>query len=163
MKILKHRESGTYVRYYLLFNYLGSHDSSGFSFDCDSEGNVDKAKLLPRALQNYKECLTGSKWQWEDVQYDFSMTDPERKSRPIHCTGQWIEKKLVRSLEKVEIPFTEPAIGLCEHCGRQVSLSGFTNTCECDTDYNMSGQLLAPRSQWGEETGESLFDIMGIG
>ncbi len=51
------------------------------------------------------------------------------------------------------------AIGECVHCSKHVSLSGFTNTCECGADYNSSGQLLAPREQWGEETGESLSDI----
>lgn len=47
----------------------------------------------------------------------------------------------------------EPAIGLCD-CGCEVSLGGFTNTCECGADYNWSGQRLAPRECWGEETGE---------
>jgi hypothetical protein len=46
----------------------------------------------------------------------------------------------------------------CE-CGREVVCYGFTNECECGRDYNMSGSLLAPREQWGEETGESLADI----
>ena len=49
--------------------------------------------------------------------------------------------------------------GTCE-CGRSVDLFHFTNTCECGRDYNSSGQELAPRSQWGEETGESYSDIM---
>jgi hypothetical protein len=41
-------------------------------------------------------------------------------------------------------------------CGEQIACTGFTNTCDnCDADYNMAGQRLAPRSQWGEETGES--------
>lgn len=53
-----------------------------------------------------------------------------------------------------------PAVGECNQCGRHVELHGFTNTCECGTDYNMSGQELAPRSQWGEETGEHIFDIL---
>jgi len=47
----------------------------------------------------------------------------------------------------------------CE-CGRDVTCSGFTNTCECGRDYNHAGQLLAPRSQWGEETGETASDII---
>ena len=55
-----------------------------------------------------------------------------------------------------------PSIGLCD-CGRRVRLSGFTNTCEgCGTDYNRSGQRLASREQWGEETDESLSDILAI-
>ena len=41
-------------------------------------------------------------------------------------------------------------------CGEWLSLHNFTNTCpQCQADYNASGQLLAPRSQWGEETGEN--------
>lgn len=47
-------------------------------------------------------------------------------------------------------------------CGEEIEFSGFTNTCECGRDYNSSGQELAPRSQWGEETGESLADILSI-
>ena len=44
-------------------------------------------------------------------------------------------------------------------CGEWLSLSSFTNTCsKCGTDYNSSGSMLAPRSQWGEETGESWYD-----
>jgi hypothetical protein len=50
-------------------------------------------------------------------------------------------------------------IGECV-CGGEVMLYGFTNTCNCGRDYNMNGQELAPRSQWGEETGESYSDIM---
>jgi len=47
-------------------------------------------------------------------------------------------------------------------CGEKLELSGFTNTCDCGADYNMSGQLLASRAQWGEETGESLSEILAI-
>lgn len=46
-------------------------------------------------------------------------------------------------------------------CGREVLCAEFTNTCECGIDYNMSGQMLAPRSQWGEETGERPEDCVG--
>ena len=55
-----------------------------------------------------------------------------------------------------------PAIGKCDECNQTVELSGFTNTCDCGADYNMSGQRLAGREQWGEETGESLSDILNI-
>lgn len=39
-------------------------------------------------------------------------------------------------------------------CGRHLSCYGFTTTCECGRDYNWNGSQLAPRSQWGYETGE---------
>lgn len=48
-------------------------------------------------------------------------------------------------------------------CGETVRLDRFTNTCNCGREYNMDGSLLAPRSQWGEETGETAADIeLGI-
>jgi hypothetical protein len=56
----------------------------------------------------------------------------------------------------------EPAVGQCDVCGQYVDLCGFTNTCDCGADYNMSGQRLAGREQWGEDTGESLADILRI-
>lgn len=56
-----------------------------------------------------------------------------------------------------------PAIGECNCCGCEVELVGFTNTCQtCGTDYNGSGQQLADRSQWAEETQEYLEDILRI-
>lgn len=46
-------------------------------------------------------------------------------------------------------------------CGEELECPDFTNTCEkCGADYNWAGQRLAPRSQWGEETGESPSDIL---
>lgn len=45
-------------------------------------------------------------------------------------------------------------------CGREVWCDNFTNTCDCGADYGPGGSLLAPRSQWGEETGEQAADIL---
>jgi hypothetical protein len=57
--------------------------------------------------------------------------------------------------------YWEDAIGRCI-CGEEIQLGRFTNTCDgCGRDYNSSGQLLASRDQWGEETGESYADIEG--
>lgn len=48
-------------------------------------------------------------------------------------------------------------------CGEALVCSGFTNTCErCGADYNWTGQKLGPREFWGEDTGESLSDILNI-
>ena len=66
------------------------------------------------------------------------------------------------SVEESVQSWTEPAIGLCK-CGGKVELKDFTNSCEsCGKDYNSSGQQLAPREQWGEETGEHPADIARI-
>lgn len=40
-------------------------------------------------------------------------------------------------------------------CSREVWLyDSWCTECDCGLCYNGSGQKLAPRSQWGEETGE---------
>lgn len=48
-------------------------------------------------------------------------------------------------------------------CGREIRCDAFTNTCECGADYNWEGSRLAPREQWGEETGETAADILRPG
>ena len=63
-------------------------------------------------------------------------------------------------LESWEHSFSSPAVGECS-CGRHVTLANFTNTCECGADYNWAGQGLAPRAQWGEETGEHPSECVG--
>lgn len=46
--------------------------------------------------------------------------------------------------------YWRPAVGRCE-CGEELELqSSWANTCKCGREYNMSGQLLAPRNQWEE-------------
>lgn len=57
---------------------------------------------------------------------------------------------------------TRPVMIVTCSCGTElVCDDGFLNTCDrCRRDYNGAGQLLAPRSQWGEETGETAADII---
>lgn len=64
-------------------------------------------------------------------------------------------------VEVLEHDYTEPAVGKCP-CGREVTLESSVagNDCGCGRIYNSSGQELAPRSQWGEETGETYADII---
>jgi hypothetical protein len=71
-------------------------------------------------------------------------------------------RMLDRGIVRSEHTYVSPAVGKCNCCGSKVELAGFTNTCDCGADYNMSGQELAPRAQWGEETGESLAEILRI-
>ena len=43
-------------------------------------------------------------------------------------------------------------------CGCELTLHNWWSTeCDCGTEYNGGGQRLAPRSQWGEETGETFY------
>jgi hypothetical protein len=68
---------------------------------------------------------------------------------PVPITRQW----------------TDPAIGICDWCGRRVELaSSYLNTCYvCGADYDGNGERLALREQWGEETGEHPADVSRIG
>lgn len=120
-------------RYCLGFAY-DDDPGAGFSFDCDKDGNIDVAAMNPAARENYEACLSGF-----------------AQGEAVHATG----------VADFSYTYTGPLILGCS-CGREVALDGFTNTCECGRDYNSSGMLLASRSQWGEETGETLGDILRI-
>jgi hypothetical protein len=117
----------------LSFEYPDS-PGAGFSFPCDKEGNPDWDHFDdPRyaaARENLDKCLLGK--------YDVVFKGVERRS--------W--------------SYRHPRVGRC-HCGEEVTLDRFTNTCYiCGTDYNSAGQELAPREQWGEETGEHWSDCI---
>lgn len=161
MHILSHRKPVTVVTHQRVFTYInskGEETGSGCSFDCDKDGNVFLTKMHFCARENYMEAISGVNNTLVDVVYQ-AVDD---NYIPWYCTGRWevqtIRDDGVRTYEKT---YYEPAVGRCE-CGKKVHLGSFTNTCECNRDYNMSGQLLASRSQWGEETGESLSDILSI-
>lgn len=104
--------------------------SAGFSFDSDATGAVDPGALKPAGRENFEKCLDGT-YDVEDAGVS---------------VASW--------------SYRLDAVGLCA-CGCKVDLGGWTNTCErCGRDYNSAGQELAPREQWGEETGESVADIL---
>ena len=126
-----HIEKG--VDYYLSFEWR-QRPGSGFSFPCDEEGSIDWDRYdTPQkaaARTNLNGCLCG--------EYDV-----------VFC-----------GMETREWSYKVPRVGRCS-CGEEVELSRFTNTCyKCDTDYNSAGQQLAPREQWGYETGEHWTDCI---
>jgi len=133
IEIIKNREHMESVSYNLTYR-RANNDSRGYGFDCDKDGNVFPPKS-PEAQRSLDLCRAGK-----------------------DCDSVELVKV---GVEKSVHQWTESAIGRCT-CGREVELSGFTNTCECGLDYNFSGQQLTPRSQWGYETGESLDDILMI-
>lgn len=122
-----------WTTYVLDYRYVDD-PNAGFGFDCDKNGNP----ILPMndaAAANYRECLEGAVG---GLQVTF------------------------RGISTYQHRYRHPARLRCT-CGEVVVLEHFTNTCDkCGADYNSSGQHLAPRSQWGEETGESLSDILRI-
>lgn len=137
MKIIKGRSHVTHTEYRRFYEY-DDMPNAGFSFPSDPQGNVDVASLPDVAKGSYAACLTG-----------------------VVRTVDGPKKVIDRGVEAFTHSYHEPAIGLCS-CGREVILDGFTCPCDCGADYNSAGQRLAPRSQWGEETGESLSDILNI-
>jgi hypothetical protein len=157
MRIKTRRQTTYTTTYSLTFEYIGSN-GSGCAFDCDKDGKVDVAKLHPCGQETYREAMSGEVTRRENVQYKVGA---DGEYEPIEGTGAMITRKVSKGhIQEYEHRQVTPAVGECNHCGRDVHLHGFTNTCECGADYNMSGQELAPREQWGEETGESVSDIL---
>jgi len=57
------------------------------------------------------------------------------------------------------VSYRQPMVIRCG-CGARLELdSSWANECACGLEYNGSGQQLAPREQWGEETGETISDF----
>jgi len=107
-----------HVERYSLFYEDKETPGAGYSFPCDKDGNIQHADMHPAGEENLRRCRAGE----EDV-----------------CAP------LVRD---ESYTFFVCARARCE-CGTCLDLDSFTNTCEgCGRDYNMSGQLLAPREQW---------------
>lgn len=158
MKIIQKRERHESTSYSLSFRYE-SEAGAGYAFDCDKDGKVDVEKLNPCAQHSYQVCMSGIVTRMVGMRY---WRYDDEHCEPILCTGSWLTEKILNEgVKEYHHSWTEPAAGECE-CGEVVVLDGFTNTCQCERDYNMSGQLLAPRECWGEETGESLSDILSI-
>lgn len=138
-RIIQHRKliEGGIVRE-RQFDWAGSSEGHGYAFACDEKGEAYLDQLTECAQKNYAKCLANS------------FTDEHGNHDPIVDRGirQWRARD-----------YYEPAILKCD-CGETVQLTGFTNTCDCGFDYNMSGQQLADRSQWGSETNESVSDIL---
>jgi hypothetical protein len=120
------------TRYELVFR-LEDGQGSAFAFECDEHGNVYRDRLPSLALHNLELCLKGE------------------------VDGYSVRLGVVRSHEQ---PYVEDGSGTCV-CGAHVTLhSAWANACDwCGREYNGSGQLLADRSYWGEETGESVADM----
>src|SRR5271168_4077152 len=143
MNIIKHRTHHDDESYLLNFVYV-DHPTAGFSFPCDKLGSVDESKMSVEGRKNYNACLTGA-------------------VRMLNDGLVVVTPVINKGVEAYPNHWVEPAIGECDRCGSEVELHGFTNTCsQCETDYNMSGQMLAPREFWNEDTGEHLSDILNI-
>lgn len=106
---------------------------AGFSFPCTKEGKLLMDKIPDTARGNLDGCLSGAFAVVAMGMQDWSHTH------------------------------FQAAKGQCE-CGHVLTLwDPMTNTCECGREYNCGGQLLAPRSQWGDgDSGEGDDGVFGI-
>jgi len=134
MKIIRPTEFVEGVNYEMEFPILSCPGRS-YVFACDETGVVNTAALRCDAARvNYK-------------------TISETGFTPFG------EKCGPGKLRRHEFSYRIPPAGQCD-CGAEVELDSFTNTCDnCGADYNSSGTRLAPREQWGEETGERWFEV----
>jgi len=125
---IRRAQTKTVVSYARSFVYADDR-GAGFSFPCTAAGKLINNKENPLsdgAKANYAACLTGK------------------------INGKAV---LDRGIVKREHSYKEPAILHCL-CGRNVTLFHDDVQCKCGRHFNIFGQELAPRSQWGEETGE---------
>jgi hypothetical protein len=131
MKLTKHFKKEYVDHWEWMFADLDRDDwRAGWAFECNEQGQL--FALDKWQADSYRQ-------RWHD----------------------WQAGKLKRRMQHYIQPETTYAEGYCDRCGELVVLyDSFLTTCdECGADYNGSGQLLAPRSQWGWETDESLGDI----
>lgn len=106
------------------------NDNTGCMYTFDCDREGNIEPLHENAQENYNKCLDGI----------YNVTD--------------------KGVEDWSGPYTQHAVIICEFCSRYVELySSWANDCECGAIYNSSGQRLAPRSQWFDETGENESDV----
>jgi hypothetical protein len=125
----------------------GMPDGGWFGFDL-KDGELKDWPLHAATLENLLKCVVPdavvSARDWDDESKSFEQSWIASKGRIKEYKGQYRWPKIIQC-----------------HCDNgQVELQNFTNTCRsCGADYNSSGQLLAPRHLWGEETGEHWSEI----
>ncbi len=83
----------------------------------------------------------------------------EKLSGEVTCKGEGINQWAAEHLLEVAADIWPRGVTVVTCCAVDLDCPDFTSTCEhCGADYNSAGQRLAPRAQWGEETGENWLD-----
>lgn len=77
----------------------------------------------------------------------------------LHTYQPYAQTRL-RYTSEVAYENGERPISIACVCGFMLDHPGAGRdaVCSCGREYNSGGQLLAPREQWGEETGETAAD-----
>jgi len=115
--------------------YYVDEPGAGASFPRDPQGNLLPG-LHPAAIENFTNCLR--------------LTEAARM----------VDEGVVDEVSR----YYEPPVIECIRCHHEVTLDdAWLSSCHhCGADYNGSGQLLAPRHLWGEETGEHPADLVNL-
>ena len=125
MRFISHRERIEEVVHEVYF-HAPNDKGSGFTFASTEDGVIIEEGLNPAAAANLAKC------------------------RARVAAGE-----LVAEYQEFHNVNYEPAVIRCD-CGAKVTLwSSWASGCDrCGVEYNGGGQKLAPRDQWGSETGE---------
>jgi hypothetical protein len=131
--ILAERYETTTVEYLRGF-YLHGRPGTGYGFECDEHGNI----ILPESAR-------------QDLSHPVFASILDAMTNPAYYDA---------GVERREHTYRHGLLILCD-CGAEVQLDGYGHDTDCDScgaSYNSGGQRLAPRSQWGLETGETAMD-----
>ena len=71
-------------------------------------------------------------------------------------TADMNDKRYIFEDRGPDLPTKRVAVIRCTTCAAEIECrDSWANACEtCDAEYDSNGNRLAPRSLWGEETGE---------
>ena len=143
MKIIQQPDTEVRRKRRHSFRWVKQGDG-GLSFDVDEHGEPislcgKKNFTAWQGMEQYIRAILGPEW----APFGYEGEEGTDTSFEIINEGIVTDEIIIRI----------PRAGLC-NCGRKVTLDRFTNPCSCGLDYNMFGELLAPRHLWGEETGE---------
>lgn len=133
-----------------VFN-VGEHDEDGYT-----KGMIQRNDECDHFENDDEAAFAAMRWgyiiQWDNTLERYFVLDFKRTWPNGTRLKVGYNREDGRLVERYQVECA---------CGSQVLCAGFTNTCHnCDRDYGMNGQLLADRSQWGEETGESVAEIL---
>lgn len=124
------------------------------------------AKLIKKRTRVEKVHWQHS-WTWKHIPgtgYCIESDENGRIADDRQSLYAWcMENEALRydGLEAIAGAWWEEGEVLCDCGGRATIYSAWLNTCyRCGADYDGNGNRLAPRSQWGADTGESLSDIL---
>lgn len=125
-----------------LFYHPVGDNSGGYSYDIDEDGHF----------------VRNDYWDYKpDEEWVLHLARIITRSVLLDNDPEW-----VKDIRVYEASYWEPSMWIC-HCGEEIYGNGPGDDFGCDNchrDYNAFGQELAPREQWGYETGEHYVDIV---